>query len=445
MAEKLEADASPEKRLFIYLLTRDISLIAAFLDLVDNSINAAVEPQSSKLRSAADYLKILNDDLMEPSINVKVHLRNDRVEIIDEAAGIAATTAAEHVFKFGKGHDVNVSSDRLSVYGIGLKRAIFKIGNKIHMTSDHRDGGFELKLDVAAWAKDQKQPWSFPITTRPPVTGSKCGTKITITELYDDVKRRVSDGVFEGQLQNTIAKTYAFYMARFVNILVNGVKIEPVSMEIGENHTTEYFEHDGVSCTITAGIAAPQAGGFRAASSGWFVICNGRTVITADKSPLTGWGGGSALPIFQPKHRPFVGTVFFVSENPEKLPWTTTKSAINEDSILWQIAKQKMATAGRPVISFLDSRYTDEGTEVSSKDLQDTAGPRVNALAAAVSVKRSFSPPTKSVSETTRIQYDAQIEDIRRIAKYLKKTSMSGSDVGRYTFNHFLRNEVGEE
>jgi hypothetical protein len=40
MAEQLRADASPEKRLFISLLTRDIPLIAAFLDLIDNSVPA---------------------------------------------------------------------------------------------------------------------------------------------------------------------------------------------------------------------------------------------------------------------------------------------------------------------------------------------------------------------------------------------------------------------
>lgn len=36
MTEKLKADASPEKRLFISLLTRDIPLVAAFLDLMVN-------------------------------------------------------------------------------------------------------------------------------------------------------------------------------------------------------------------------------------------------------------------------------------------------------------------------------------------------------------------------------------------------------------------------
>ncbi|MEL0156366.1 hypothetical protein, partial [Sphingopyxis sp.] len=58
----IKADASAEKRLFISLLTRDIPLVAAFLDLIDNSINSAIEPFSDKLKTAADYLAVLDDD-----------------------------------------------------------------------------------------------------------------------------------------------------------------------------------------------------------------------------------------------------------------------------------------------------------------------------------------------------------------------------------------------
>jgi hypothetical protein len=48
MVDKILADARPEKRLFISLITRDISLIDACLDLTDNSINAALEPRGAK-------------------------------------------------------------------------------------------------------------------------------------------------------------------------------------------------------------------------------------------------------------------------------------------------------------------------------------------------------------------------------------------------------------
>ncbi|MFC4726903.1 ATP-binding protein [Coralloluteibacterium thermophilus] len=439
----IQADASPEKRLFISLLTRDIPLIAAFLDLIDNSINATVEPHSSRLRSADQYLELFGDSTITPQVDINISLSPDKVEITDTAGGICAKTAKEHVFKFGRGNEPSSGTDRLSVYGIGLKRALFKLGNKIVMRSDHVEGGFELKLDVAKWAKTSEERWTFNITPRKPVPPEKTGTSIVVTELYDEVTRRLEDGVFESQLRESIAKTYAYYLAKFVRINVGKTSIEGINLELSGNHASESFDFDGVSCAITAGIGVPQAGAFRDKSAGWFVFCNGRAVVSADKSPLTGWGG-NGLPIFQPKHRPFLGTVFFVSDDPERLPWTTTKSAINEDSSVWQATKRQMAVLGRVVISFLDGRYTDEGTEIPSRDLQEAMGPsKVTPLSvAAGKQKKSFKAPEKVSQPSVRIQYDALVEDIRKIAKHLKRPGMSGSDVGRHTFHYFLRNEV---
>jgi len=441
----VKADASPEKRLFISLLTRDIPLVAAFLDLVDNSINAAVEPFANRLRTASEYLALFGDETVNPAVTIEMTVSSTRVEIRDTAGGISAKTAEDHVFKFGRGDEPGSSSDRLSVYGIGLKRAIFKLGNNITIRSDHIDGGFDLNLQVAAWAQSNEQPWKINISPRKPVDPGKTGTTIVVTELYDEVSRRLNDGVFTGQLRDAVSRTYAYYAAKLVTIVVNGQVVDGTKIDLGENHASESFNFGNVTCAVTAGIGVPEGGAFRDRSSGWFVFCNGRAVISADKSTLTGWGGGG-LPIFQPKHRPFLGTVFFVSERPEELPWTTTKAGINEDSAIWQTARRHMAAIGRIVISFLDSRYNDEGTEIASADLQSAAGEnRVSVLSAAVASPRTFSVPAKIENASVRIQYDAQASDIKRIAAHLKKPGMSGSDVGRHTFNYFLRNEVGTD
>lgn len=317
---------------------------------------------------------------------------------LSTAGGISAKVAQDHVFKFGRQDDEGHEADRLSVYGIGLKRAIFKLGNKINISSDHKDGGFALKLNVASWAKIRTQPWTFDIEERTP-SAENTGTKIVVTDLYDDVKRRLSDGIFEGQLKEAISKTYAYYLTKFVRIYVNDAPDFGVEFEIGSNVEKQEFTFGEVFCSVTAGIGVPVGGKFRDRSSGWFVFCNGRAVISADKSELTGWGS-VGFPIFQPKHRPFLGTAFFVSSDAEQLPWTTTKSAINEDSALWQEAKRQMASVGRKVITFLDGRYTDEGTEVASEDLREAAGARATVISAAVSKKSSFSPPKRAAPVT---------------------------------------------
>jgi len=148
MPEIAEAEASPEKRLFISLLTRDLSLIDAFLDLIDNSINAALITRRVPLSSARDYMRLLNANARGSLPSVTITANDRAIKVADATGGITFETARSQVFKFGKSESPSSSSDRLSVYGIGLKRAIFKMGNNVHIESNHRAGGFALDLNV---------------------------------------------------------------------------------------------------------------------------------------------------------------------------------------------------------------------------------------------------------------------------------------------------------
>ena len=178
------------------------------------------------------------------------------------------------------------------------------------------------------------------------------------------------------------------FLSKFVRILVNGNSVAATNLQVGKNNATERFERNNVTCTIIAGLGTPIDGKYRDSGSGWFVFCNGRTIISADKSSLTGWNSSNGLPIFQPKHRPFLGTVYFVSIHADKLPWDTTKSRINEDSDMWQEAKRLMVVAGRSVTSFLDKRYSDEGTDIEQRELIEAAKERVHAMKAATAKPR---------------------------------------------------------
>ncbi len=444
MADKIPADASPEKRLFISLITRDISLVDAFLDIIDNSINAALEPLAPNLRTADDYQRLLANSNLKPKVQIDITVEPTKIVVRDTAPGISSEMAAKHVFKFGRGEADADASDRLSVYGLGLKRAMFKCGNKIDITSDHKKGGFNLDLNVEKWEKLKQEHWAFEITSRLPAKKS-FGTRIVITDLHDEVLRRLNDGLFLNQLRDKISRTYSFFIGRIVDINLNASKITKESFEIGGNYASEKFQSGKVSCNITAGFASTKGDNFRDRNAGWFVFCNGRAVLFADKSTLTGWGG-SGLPIFQPKHRPFLGTVFFVSADTEALPWTTTKSSVNEESAVWQEAKRHMVTTGRVIVDFLDRRYTGEGTDITPSDMQEASGGHVSMLTAAVSKQREFKPPTRPGPKTLRIQYQAKVEDIKKIENYLRKPGLGGSEVGRYTFNYFLKNEIrGDE
>jgi hypothetical protein len=69
-------------------------------------------------------------------------------------------------------------------------------------------------------------------------------------------------------------------------------------MEPGFDRVTE----GKVTCTLLATLAPPSER--RLESAGWYVICNGRIVLAADKTEVTGWGA-AVLPTFQPKFSAF--------------------------------------------------------------------------------------------------------------------------------------------
>ena len=179
MPKLFEANANPEKRFFVSLLTRDISLIDAVIDLTDNSVNAAMKASNNNLRTSKDFQRLVLHKTAKPSIHIDVTISEKKISIKDNAGGIDFEAAKNDIFRFGHPDDSLATKDRLSVYGIGMKRAVFKIGNKIKITSDHTLGGFGLDLDVQSWVNNQAPPpWHFDIAKRPAVGKTKCGTEI---------------------------------------------------------------------------------------------------------------------------------------------------------------------------------------------------------------------------------------------------------------------------
>jgi Histidine kinase-, DNA gyrase B-, and HSP90-like ATPase len=437
------ANANPEKRLFISLITRDIGLTDAIIDLTDNAVNAAMRSLRNALASTDDFHKIFARKDIRPSVTLRVTYDDEHVSVVDDAAGIDFEAARDEVFRFGHSESYTGSRDRLSVYGIGMKRALFKIRNVIEIASDHKSGGFSLRQDVRQWADDKTVPWTFPISKRPPKS-ERTGTKIRITELHDEIKTRLSNKRFEAELISKLAKVYSFFLGRIIELSVNGTDVEATEFEIGSNFAHDRFKSDGVDCSITAGIAPAFGDRFLADTAGWFVFCNFRTVIYADKTPLTGWG--NTMPLFQPKHRPFLGLVSFTSANPEALPWTTTKSSVNEDDPAWQEAIGRMAAVARPILRFLDTRYSAEGTEIDPARVAELSVKTENVFDAAVSKLKIFTPPSrKEAPRQVKVQYLAKVSELDKIRKHFSRPNMSASEIGRKTLEFFLRHEVSEE
>lgn len=194
MDDGMIIDASPTKELFLDTLTKDVDITDAILDLVDNAIDG--------------YTRHEFDD--RKSINLK--LSKTMFSISDTCGGIDLESARHEVFRFGV---VKGGKHSLGVYGIGLKRSMFKLGSIIVFRSDDGNNYFRVDINVDDWK--QEKAWNFTFSE---ITESKnkTFTKIIIKKLKDDVKREFESSRFVNGLKDRISKTYHIFIKDKVDI-----------------------------------------------------------------------------------------------------------------------------------------------------------------------------------------------------------------------------------
>ena len=143
--DEMEINANPTKEFFIYMLTKDIELERAILDLIDNSIDGA-----KRLRSDGDY----------EGLTLEIQISTDGLTIEDNCGGIPVEVAQKYAFRFGRPHDMPETQKSVGQFGVGMKRSIFKLGKKALIKSKSSDGEFEVSIDVDEWLVDPKN-WTF--------------------------------------------------------------------------------------------------------------------------------------------------------------------------------------------------------------------------------------------------------------------------------------------
>jgi hypothetical protein len=435
------------------MFTRDISLEACILDLIDNSIDALVRTKGIDI-STDIFNSTTKNTSLEPDrlARIDVSFSENEFNIVDNCGGISQKDAMTDVFNFG--HQSDQVNGLLGAYGIGLKRAIFKIGNDFEIESKTKAGGFKTSINVPQWSKkdrtvnDWKIPLSFIGGAR---TNSQAGTKITIKDLRPEVVMRLSESTLEVTLRNAIAQTYSLFLDKYVKLTLNGVGVTGEVLTMGESNEVQSgkdeFENDGVKVTLFAGLASrsPRRE-WQGDKAGWYILCNGRVVVSADKTELTGWGAG-VLPQFHTKYRGFIGLAFFQSANPLLLPWTTTKRGLNRESQVYQIARNRMSGVARPIISFLNNMYPTELPEERREREMAEGLQNVDVRQLALKSKRAFTAETAknyTPKSTVRVQFQAELDDLNRIKKRLRRPNLSNNQLAKHTFEYYLKTECPE-
>ncbi len=428
--------AEPTKELFISMLIKDIPLTRAIIDLVDNSVDGA-----RRLHPNRDF----------DGLTIRIEARPEDFKIADNCGGIDPETARKYAFRFGRAEGAKATRRSVGQFGVGMKRALFKLGSVFGVESWTRKSHFLVKIDVEEWKKEPENKWEFKFAKLQEnirVADNKVGTTITVSTLHASVQEDFKLANFITRLGNEIKEAHQLNIDRKLGITLNGIplhidivnlfsstQIKPAFEEIKyrQDPTTgeaSKAKVDEVTVKIYAGIAKsnPKA-------AGWYLFCNGRLILGADQTQITGWGEGRNNPKFHNQYAMFRGYVFFDADNASLLPWNTTKTGVDSDSAAFKAIRQRMIVLMQPVLTFLND--LDRKKDAPDQPLHEAV--EAATVVRVSDVKRSamFVAPKKPKlqPETARIAYTKPLNQVEKAKKKLK--AASNRDVGIMTFEYF--------
>ena len=442
--------AEPTKDLFISMLIRDVPLNRAILDLVDNSIDGAIRQRG--------------DDRFD-ELKVEITIKQDTFEIIDNCGGIDLEIAMDYAFRFGRPADAEKLDNAIGRFGIGMKRSLFKIGKHFRVTSYTKDIDFYVDVDVEEWTNKKQtidisgetlevDDWNFEFEE---ITEDRLkiedGTHIEVKEIRENIASEFNDPYFIGELIKEIALAHSYTLDKGLSIRLNGALVEPLSFFLKSNDslkpiykTFSYKEdnwEDEVIIKIYAGIADRDLN-----KGGWYIFCNNRLVSGAENSGITGWQDKEAsVPKYHPDYAYFRGYIFFESKDGGLLPWTTTKTGLNTDSLVYRKAYFEMTLAMQQIISVLKDRKNEKARYekglLATTPLHDLI--EKTELINIYNIKEernNFKITTKApeIAEPeepyVRIQYSKKESEVLLLKENLGV--VTNKDVGSNTFDYYL-------
>ncbi|MBE5966998.1 MAG: ATP-binding protein [Lachnospiraceae bacterium] len=350
------AQGAPTKDFFVEMLTRDIELSDAILDLLDNCLDGVVRQKGAHNKhNSSDYYS---------GYYSLITIKKGSFIIEDNCGGIPREVAEKYAFRMGRSSEK--SDDELptvGIYGIGMKRAIFKIGKSAKVFTRNDGNLYQVTIPLD-WANSDDK-WDFPIDDLAfPDVLSCGGTKIEISHINSRIadlwgsKDKIDE--FSERLIKSIQQSYSFIIQKGFKILINEREVMPLPIKIlmdkkingvGIKPFVYKQTFDDVSVSLVVGFYAPppspedidDENNLKRSSSdaGWTVVCNDRVVLYNDKSHTTGWGE-AGVPQYHTQFVGIRGIVIFESNNPKNLPMTTTKRGVDTSSKIYSAVKDRM-------------------------------------------------------------------------------------------------------
>src|SRR5690606_10245669 len=219
---------------------------------------------------------------------VKITLNENEFVIEDNCGGFSLKTAKEYAFRFGRPEGKKFVNHSIGRFGVGMKRALFKFGKQFTVETKHKKDRFKVSVNVDNWLSSPDD-WDFnyELLQKKESEISTDGTIIRVSKLYENVKNDFESNTFLIDLKKEMQLALYFNIIKGLNISINNSLIErkdisflqspdlnPAFKEVifGEGDTK-------VSVKIICGIGTPSP-----ANAGWYIFCNERLVLEADKS-----------------------------------------------------------------------------------------------------------------------------------------------------------------
>ena len=440
-------DARPEKRFFVDMLTRDIELAPAIIDLIDNSVDGAKRVRTGEA------------DDRYAGLWVKLRVGENSFEVLDSCGGFDREHAATYAFKFGRHPEQPVTVGEVGQFGVGMKRAVFKIGREFKVASMMDDDRWQVAVDVDEWLEDPDD-WTFPLEDARGAEPEVPGTLVRCTRLLPAARNRLAQPAFVSRVLSEISMRHALALEQGLMIEVNDRPLVPrppallTSDELEPISHTEILKHpEGaeVEMCLYAGLASADEGDEEtdtddptlfsgADAAGWYVFCNGRALLFANRGRLTGWG--EEVPRFHPQYRRFRGFVY-LSGDSAAMPWNTAKTDVDEDSEIWAQTRHNIVDALRKSITVMNrikrevqQRPPDDRPLVRALERSRPAGLQQ------LPERRDYKVPAASAriaSDARRIAYSISADAFERASAAL--STERASEVGQRTFTYWMRRE----
>ena len=444
----------PTKRFFVSMLTKDIDLDDAILDLLDNCVDGAIRAQGVVDAHSRRY----------EGYKANLVFNEDEFSLLDNCGGIPTEVALKSAFRLGRPEvDRDADLPTIGMYGIGMKRAIFKMSKSATVETQNDVDRLIVRYGSDWLNEDNDQDWNLNLEYHER-TRRYNGTRVRVDSLKGAASKEFSSKAFEEQLVSKISEYYGYIIEKGFKVTVNGKIVKPSTLRLysfdgedeqGSIQPYEYrHSYSGVNIRVVIGFRRSLIKGIELEDSlqssgssedaGVSVICNDRIILLNDKSRVTGWGEGVAK-----YHNQFIsigGIIDISSNDSSKLPVSTTKRALEVGSDVFLRARERAIEGLKVFVTFTNkwkgreedaTPYFLAAKMISARNEVSIAEKGRNLRAGGQQYIPTLPVPEKKDSKQ-KIAFFRPNDEVVIVSEYIFDEILKPSEVGEAAFDWLL-------